>query len=260
MFGPDPDAQAAALFKARNLRQGDGLSLQGCGRPPGIHHRIEQVHGGRADKACHKGVLWPVIDIQRGANLFNMTGLHDDDLVGHCHRLDLVVGDIDGRGGKTLVQFADFRPHLDPKLGIKVRQGFVKQEHLGVAHNRPPHGHSLTLSTRQGAGIAVKVGGQAQHLGGAVDPCLDLGLVHLLHPQGKGHVGPNGLVRVKRVVLEHHCDVPFRRRQVVHKPFANVNGPGGYPFKPSDHPQQCRLSATGRTDQHHEFTVMDVNV
>jgi hypothetical protein len=47
--------------------------------------------------------------------------VHDDDLVGHGHGLDLVVGHIDRRGLEPLVQFLDLDPHLHPQLGVKVR-------------------------------------------------------------------------------------------------------------------------------------------
>ena len=49
---------------------------------------------------------------------------------------------------QALVQFLDLGAHLKPKLGIEIRQGLVKEEHPGVAHDGPAHGDPLTLASR----------------------------------------------------------------------------------------------------------------
>ena len=36
-----------------------------------------------------------VVEFERRADLLDPAGVHDDDAVGHGHRLDLVVGDVD---------------------------------------------------------------------------------------------------------------------------------------------------------------------
>jgi hypothetical protein len=55
--------------------------------------------------------------------------------VGQRHRLDLVVRDVDGGDVQTLVLGLDLAVHLHSPLGIEVGQGFVEQEHLGLAHH-----------------------------------------------------------------------------------------------------------------------------
>ena len=72
--------------------------------------------------------------------------MHHDDLVGHGHGLDLVVGDVDGRGLQPLVQFLDLGAHLHAQLGVEIRQRLVEQEHLRVAHDGAAHGDALALA------------------------------------------------------------------------------------------------------------------
>jgi hypothetical protein len=46
--------------------------------------------------------------------------MHDHDLVGHGHGLDLVVGDVDRRRLQALVQFLDLGTHLHSQLGVEI--------------------------------------------------------------------------------------------------------------------------------------------
>jgi hypothetical protein len=64
--------------------------------------------------------------------------VHDDDLVGHGHGLDLVVGDVDRGGLEALVQLLDLGAHAHAQLRVEVRERLVEQEHLRVAHDGRP--------------------------------------------------------------------------------------------------------------------------
>ncbi len=144
MFGPDADADPAPRRQRLPQHQRAARHLR---RPAvGRHHPVQQVHRRRPDEARHEHVRGPVVDLQRRSDLFDVARLHDDDLVGHGHRLDLVVGDVDRGGREPLVQFADFGAHLHPQLGIEVRQGFVEQEHRRVAHDGAAHRDALPLA------------------------------------------------------------------------------------------------------------------
>ncbi|RYF64383.1 MAG: ATP-binding cassette domain-containing protein, partial [Comamonadaceae bacterium] len=68
------------------------------------------------------------------ADLLDDAVVHHDDAVGHGHRFDLVVRDVDRGGLQPLVQRLDLGTHRHAQLGVEVRQRLVEQEHLGVAH------------------------------------------------------------------------------------------------------------------------------
>ena len=114
----------------------------------------DKVHRGRADKACNEFIIGVAVQIQRCPHLFDPPRAQHHDLVGQRHRLDLIMGDIDHRRTDFAVQSRDFHPHFHPQFGIKVRERFVKQEHLGATHNRAPDGDALALTARQGLGFA----------------------------------------------------------------------------------------------------------
>ena len=67
-------------------------------------------------------------------------------------------------------------------------------------------------------------------------------------------------MRVQRIVLEHHGDVPLLWRHVVDNSLADSDFAGGDALEAGDHPQGGCLAAAGGPDQDHEFAVMDAQV
>jgi len=61
-----------------------------------LHLAVDQVHGGRADKAGYEEVAGRVIQGQRGVALLQEAVLQHRNAIAHRHCLDLVVGHIDG--------------------------------------------------------------------------------------------------------------------------------------------------------------------
>ena len=76
--------------------------------------------------------------------------------------------------------------------------------------------------------------------------------------QSEGQVLLDGHVRVERVVLEHHRDVPVLGRQVVDDAVADLDRAAADLLQAGDRPQRGRLAAPGRADEHHELAVLDV--
>jgi hypothetical protein len=73
----------------------------------------------------------------------------------------------------------------DAQGGVEVRQRFVEQEPLGVAHDGAADGDALALAAGQLAGLAVEVVRQVQHLGRAFDLLPDSAFGHPRHLQRK---------------------------------------------------------------------------
>ena len=72
--------------------------------------------------------------------------VHDRDAVAHRHRLDLVVGDVDGGRADLLLQPLDLAARLHAQLGVEVGERLVHQEHLRVAHERAAERDALLLA------------------------------------------------------------------------------------------------------------------
>ena len=86
------------------------------------------------------------------------------------------------------------------------------------------------------------------------------GFRELPQPQAERHVLEHRHMRVERVVLEHHRDVPVLRRHVVDQLIADIDLARGGFFEPGDHPQGRALAAARGSDQHDELAVGDVEV
>ena len=191
------------------------------------------------------------------ADLLQLALAHDGDAVAHRHRLDLVVGDVDGRRAEVALELRDLGAHLHAELRVEVRERLVHQERGRLAHDRPAHRDPLALSAGERARLALEEGVEAEHPRRLLHPLVDLVLVHLLQLQAEGDVVVDGEVRVERVALEDHRDVAVARRDVVDDAVADLELTLGDVLEPGDHPERCRLAAARGADQDHELTVVD---
>ena len=102
----------------------------------------------------------------------------------------------------------------------------------------PTHGDTLALTARQHAGLAPEIAGQIQRSGGVRDALLDLGLRGPPLLKAERHVLEDRHMRVERIVLEDHRDVPVPRiggRDVL---VADEQPAGRRALQPGCHPQQ----------------------
>ena len=115
-----------------------------CSTPPATVTGRKFI-AGAAEEAGDEAGRRAVVELERRADLLDPAGVEDDDPVGHRHRLDLVVGDVDRGGLQALVQGLDLGAHVDPQLGVEVGERLVEQEDLRVAHDGAAHRHALAL-------------------------------------------------------------------------------------------------------------------
>ena len=64
----------------------------------------EEIHLRRADEAGDEAIGRMVVELERRADLLDAPAAQHDDPVGHGHRLDLVVGDVDHGRAQPVVQ------------------------------------------------------------------------------------------------------------------------------------------------------------
>ncbi len=86
------------------------------------------------------------------------------------------------------------------------------------------------------------------------------GFGHPAQLQREGHVPVHRHVRVERVALEHHGDVPVLRRQVGDRLAADADVTTGDVLEPGDHPEGGGLPAAGGSHQDHELPILDGEV
>jgi hypothetical protein len=170
------------------------------------------------------------------------------------------VGDVDGGDAEAALQGGDLGAGLHAELGVEVGQGFVHEEALRLADDRPAHRDALSLPAGERLGLAVEVRGEVEDLGGVLDAAADVGPVHAGDLQGEAHVVRDGHVRVERVVLEHHGDVAVLRGDVGDVAVADADRPAVDLLEPGEHPQAGRLAAARGADQDEELAVGDVEV
>src|SRR4029079_8644101 len=97
MLGPhaeDCRSSVAARGRGTERKLDSRRSLEGDAAV-GADMSIEHVHCWGADEAGNEQIVRAVIEIERRAYLLHETVVHDHDLVGHGHRLDLVMRDVD---------------------------------------------------------------------------------------------------------------------------------------------------------------------
>jgi hypothetical protein len=82
----------------------------------------------------------------------------------------------------------------------------------------------------------------------------------LRHLQREGDVVAHAHVRIERVGLEHHRQPALRRADVADVEAVDQNGAGGEVLEAGDQPQQRRLAAARRPDEHGEFAVLDLEI
>jgi hypothetical protein len=67
-------------------------------------------------------------------------------------------------------------------------------------------------------------------------------------------------MRIERIGLEHHGNAAFGWCEVVHNLSIKFHCAGRNIFETGDQAQQGGLAATRRSNKHHEFTLLDVEI
>jgi len=170
------------------------------------------------------------------------------------------MGDVDGGGAQAALELLQLVAGEVAELGVEVGERLVEEEHIRVAHHRPGQGHPLPLTAGELPGLALQQPVDAEHLcrplhlaGDAVPGCA-------LRLEREGDVLCHREMRVERVALEDHRDLPGARREIVDQPPADQDVAGGLGLQSGDHPEQRGLSTTRRPEEHQELALVDREV
>ena len=110
------------------------------------------------------------------------------------------------------MELGELEPHLHPELGVEVGERLVEEEDLGVAHERAADRDPLALAAGELRRLAVHQRVELQEGRDLVGLLGDLALRGAGDIEAEADVLPHGHVRVERVGLEDHRDLPPRRR------------------------------------------------
>ena len=261
------DARLGAQDDLAGLADGEAVRILDA---HGVARDVQRTHApvGRddvareevdlADEVRDEFAAGMVVDGFRRAHLRDDAFVHDDDVVGNCHRLRLVVCDVDGGDAQRLLDAADFRAHGDAQLGVEVGERLVKEQHARLHDHRAGERDALLLAAGELVGHALLHAGQLDEIEDARDALLHLRLGHLAQAQAVGDVVVDVVVREERIALEDHRRVALVGRQGVDRLVAQVDFALVRGFKARDHAQRRRLAAAGGAQQRHKAARLDV--
>ena len=119
--------------------------------------------------------------------LLQFSFIEDGDAIGQCHRLNLIMGDVHRGCAEGLVEASNFASHLMAQFGIKVGEGLIHQENLGLTNQGTAEGHALSLTARLLLGFLVELVFQFHQFGRFLNSLDNLRIrqsfLSLRHPQ-----------------------------------------------------------------------------
>ncbi len=99
-----------------------------------------------------------------------------------------------------------------------------------------------------------------QDLRRIVDACFDLRFGIFTKLQRERHIFKNCHVRIKRIILEHHRDIPVLGRHIIDQLVPDINFTVGDLLQTRDHTKRRRFATARGADKHDELAALDVEV
>ena len=218
----------------------------------------QDIHPRAADELRHKKVGRRAVEFGRRADLGDVAFIHHDDTVSERHGLRLVMGHMNEGGSQLAVEGFQFTAHMQPELGVEIRQRLVEKKRLRLADDGAPHRDPLPLASRKLCRTPIQELLQPQPPRRLDNPLPDVVPVQVPVAKTIGHVVEDRHVGVERIGLEHHGKVTFARFKTGHSLPVNGKLAAGDRLKPGNHPEKARLAASGRPDYDKEFAVTNI--
>ena len=170
------------------------------------------------------------------------------------------MGNIDKGCFDFLMQLCDFRAHLGTQLCVQIGERLVQKEHFRGSQDGASQRNALSLTAGKVLGLSLQIFFQFQYFRRPKNLFVDLGLRNMTQAQTKRKILINGHVRIQRIVLENHRNIPVFRLYMIGEGISDIDLACSNILQPSDHAKRRRFAATGGTDKHDELLVFDFHV
>ncbi len=157
------------------------------------------------------------------------------------------------------MKFRDLLARAATQRRIQIGERLIEHENFRVFHDRPADGHALPLAAGQFCGHAIQQRLHFQHPRHFADPPIDLLRVHADVAQPERKVLAHGHVRIQRVALKDHCDAAFAGGQMIDTLAVDLDRARVDGFQPGYGAQQCRFSASGRSQHDQKLVRADLD-
>ena len=179
-----------------------------CIHPIGTdrRHRLcrEHIHRRRADKPRRKHAGGTLVNLCGFGRLLDTSGIHQDDLIGHRHRLDLVMGDVDHRHAQALLQRAQLAAHLGAELRIEIGERLVHETDRILGDDCARKRDTLLLAPGQLRGFALEQRDQSEQSRSLCQAGIAQCARHAPDFQSEQNVFAHAQMREQSIGLKHH--------------------------------------------------------
>src|SRR5688572_9374808 len=156
------------------------------------------------------------------------------------------------------MQSRELDARLDAQLGIQVGERLIEEERQRLTHDRATQRDSLSLAARKLRWFSLQQCIQSKRRRYRLNTPVDHIARLFTHHQTEPNVLSNGHVRIERVVLEDHGDVALLWWEVRDIALADADSASCNLLEPGHHSQDGRLPAAGRSNQHEQLAVGDL--
>ena len=180
--------------------------------------------------------------------------VRDNDLVGHFHRLILVVGYKYACDSKLCHHLFEPGTKFCTHLCVNRCKRLIQKQYLRIRCKRPGKSHTLSLSTGKLVRIPFLHSGKSGQLQKLRDAFFNFFLRHLHQFKTKCHIIIYRHVTEQCVILKYKANASFGCRNIVDTLSVDVNITGIRCLKSCDHTKQRCLATSGRSEQCHQFS------
>ena len=129
--------------------------------------------------------------------------------IGHCHRLRLIMSDIDHGNTDLAVNSFDLNLHLFPQVLVERAERLIQQQNVRIEDETARERNALLLTARKFPRIPVGEFAETHEVKNFSSTRLNLAPRESSHLERKNHILPHRHVRKKGIILKDHADVPL---------------------------------------------------